>query len=83
MKNNAPQLKDYPHNFTVALEFLLLSQLFIFRTIFQPWTLSFDTPAPKRGLFTKYQSPNTLSWTSSHTNDQFTVGNLGAQLLEH
>ena len=32
-------------NFTVALEASLLGQLFIFRTIFQPWALSSDIPA--------------------------------------
>ena len=47
-------LKDYPQNFTVALEASLLCQFFIFRTIFQPWRLSSDIPAAERGLFTKY-----------------------------
>ena len=41
-------------NFTVALEALLLSQLFVFRTIFQPWALTSDIPAAETGLFTKY-----------------------------
>ena len=38
----------------VALEASLVSQLFIFRTIFQPRALSSDIPAAERGLFTKY-----------------------------
>ena len=41
-------------NFTVALEALLLGQLFMFWTIFQPWALSSDISAVRRGLFTKY-----------------------------
>ena len=45
-----PRLKDCPQNFTVALE----ASLFIFRTILQPWALSSDIPAAKKGLFTKY-----------------------------
>ena len=49
-----PRLKDCPQNFTVALKASLLGQLFIFRTIFQPWALSSDIPAAERGLFTKY-----------------------------
>ena len=47
-------MKDCPQNFTVALEASILGQLFIFRTIFQPWALSSDMPAAERGLFPKY-----------------------------
>ena len=49
-----PSLKDCPQNFTFALQASLLSQLFIFRTIFQPWALSSNIPAAERGLFTIY-----------------------------
>ena len=41
-----------PQNFTFALEASLLGQIFIFRTISQPQTLSADIPAARRGLFT-------------------------------
>ena len=51
-----PRLKDCPQNFKVALQASLLGQLFIFRTIFQPWVLSYDIPAAERGLFTKYDA---------------------------
>ena len=47
-------LKDGPQNFTVALEALLLSHVFIFQTIFQPLALSSNIQATWRGLFTKY-----------------------------
>ena len=47
-------LEIYLVNFTVALEASLLGQMFIFRTIFQPWALSSDTLAAERGLFPKY-----------------------------
>ena len=40
--------------FTFALEASLLGQMFIFRTISQPRTLSADIPAAWRGLFTKW-----------------------------
>ena len=43
-----------PQNFTFPLEASLLSQMFIFRTISQPRTLSADIPAARRGLFTNY-----------------------------
>ena len=43
-----------PQNFTFALEASLLGQMFIFRTLSQPRTLSADIPAAWRGLFTKY-----------------------------
>ena len=46
-------LEIYLVNFTVALEASLLGQMFTFRTIFQPWALSSDSPAEK-GLFPKY-----------------------------
>jgi len=44
----------FTENFTVALEALLLGQLFILRTIFQHWALSSYKPSAERGLFTKY-----------------------------
>ena len=40
-----PWLRDCPQNFTFALEASLLGQMFIFRTISQPRTLSADIPA--------------------------------------
>ena len=43
-----PRLEDCPQNFTVALKALLLGQLFILQTIFQPWALSANIPATKR-----------------------------------
>ena len=48
---NSFRLKDCPQNFTVALEASLLGQLFIFRTISQPWALSFDIPASRKGVY--------------------------------
>ena len=44
----------FTKNFTFALEASLLGQMFIFRTISQPRTLSADIPAAGRGLITKY-----------------------------
>ena len=38
-------------NFTVALEASLLGQLFIFRTIFQPWVLSSAILASRKGVY--------------------------------
>ena len=49
-----PWLRECPQNFTFALEASLLGQMFIFRTISQPRTLSADIPAAGRGLFTNY-----------------------------
>ena len=48
------RLQDCFQNFTVSLEASLLDQLFIFRTIFQPQTLSSDIPTTSRSLFTNY-----------------------------
>ena len=52
--DNVSWLRDCPQNFTFALEASLLGQMFIFRTISQPRTLSADITAAWRGLFTKY-----------------------------
>ena len=52
MVGECPWLKDCPQNFTVVFEALLLGQLFIFRTIFQPRALPSDIPAAERGSFT-------------------------------
>ena len=48
---NSFRLKDCPQNFTVALEASLLEPLFIFRTISQPWALSFDVQASRKGVY--------------------------------
>ena len=48
------RLKDCFQNFTVSLEASLLDQLFIFRRIFQPQTLSSNISTTSRGLFTNY-----------------------------
>ena len=45
-------LKIFPK--VMALKALLLGQLFIFRTMFQPGALSSDIQTGGRGLFTKY-----------------------------
>ena len=50
-RKSNPCVENYPQNFTVVLEASLLGQLFIFRTIFQPWALFSDIPATERGLF--------------------------------
>ena len=51
----APSFRVFdPQNLTFALEASLLGQMFIFRTISQPRTLSADIPAAWRDLFTKY-----------------------------
>ena len=50
-EDNALGWKICRQNFTVALEASLLGLQFIFRTIFQPWSLSSDTPAAERVLF--------------------------------
>ena len=41
-------------NFIFALEASLLGQIFTFRTIFHPRTLSADIPAARIGLFTNF-----------------------------
>ena len=47
-------MAEKPRNRRTFKQASLLGQLFIFRTIFQPWGLSSDIPAAERGLFTKY-----------------------------
>ena len=56
--------------FTFALEASLLDQMFIFRTISQPRTLSGDIPAAGRGLFTKvvYHLHGKTGWSTVSTN---------------
>ena len=49
-----PWLRDCPQNVVFALEASPLCQIFIFRIISQPRTLSADIAAARRGLFTKY-----------------------------
>ena len=56
IEGKCPRTRDGPQNISFALEASLLGQMFIFRTISNPRTLSFDIPAARRGLFTKYPS---------------------------
>ena len=56
IEGKCPRIRDGPQNISFALEASLLGQMFIFRTISNPRTLSFDIPAARRGLFTKYPS---------------------------
>ena len=45
-----PRLKECSQNFLVALEASLIGQPFIFQTIIQPWALSSDIPASRKGV---------------------------------
>ena len=53
IEGQCPRIRDGPQNITFALEASLLGQMFIFRTISNPRTLSFDIPAARRGVFIK------------------------------
>ena len=49
----------------------LLGQLFIFRTIFQPWPLSSDITDAEKGLFTKYIYTNIINNDNDDDNYHF------------
>ena len=58
--------KYTPQIITVALEASLLRHLFIFQTIFDPWALSSEIPASRKGVYLFYNSVSMNFSTPMH-----------------